>query len=498
MKVNLVSKLPKADAIAILVPEGALKGAAKTYDNDTGGAVQAAMKASRFAGKPGQVSVMMAPNGVAADRLCLVGIGKVAKLDGHGFEKAIATLVKNLLTSGAKHVAVVMDGVSNKNLSEADLTAHGGMAARLAAYRFDQYRTTQKDDQKPTLATITFAVEDLKAAKAAWTPMDKVCDGVIITRDLVSEPANVLTPPEFAKRAKALSKLGLKVEVLGEKEMTKLGMNALLGVGQGSRQESHLAIMKWTGAKDKKAKPIAFVGKGVCFDTGGISLKPPQGMWDMIWDMGGAGVVTGLMAALAGRKAKVNAVGIIGLVENMPDGNAQRPGDVVKSMSGQTIEVLNTDAEGRLVLADAMTYCKEKFDPTVMIDLATLTGAMLVSLGHDVAGVFTDSDKLAKDLFKAGEVTGDDNWHLPMPDLYDKMIDSKVADVKNIGEGRLAGSITAAMFLKRFVGDTEWAHIDIAGTTHRPGSKDPRNPTGASGYGVRLLNQYVMDVHEDA
>ncbi len=498
MKINFVAKAPKADTLAVFYTDGAKATAgAKTLDEQAGGALQKAIKASRFEGRVGQVLTVAAPADVDAARICLVGLGKTKDLNGKAAEQSLGHLIKGLLTSGAQHVAVLLEGAETKALAEAELAAHGAMAARLASYRFDKYRTTQKDDQKPSLAQISFVCADAKAASAAWAPMDKIADGVILTRDLVSEPANVLTPPEFAKRAKALEKLGLKVKVLGEKELKKLGMHALLGVGQGSVQESHVAIMEWMGAKDKKAPPVAFIGKGVCFDTGGISLKPADGMWDMIWDMGGAGVVTGLMAALAGRKAKVNAVGLIGLVENMPDGNAQRPGDIVTSMSGQTIEVLNTDAEGRLVMADVLWHAKETYKPSVMIDLATLTGAMLVSLGHDVAGVFSNDDKLAKDLFKAGEEVGDDAWHMPMPEAYDKMIDSKVADMKNIGQGRLAGSITAALFLKRFVGDTTWAHIDIAGTTHRPHTKDPLIPTGASGYGVRLLDRYLADHHED-
>jgi leucyl aminopeptidase len=337
---------------------------------------------------------------------------------------------------------------------------------------------------------------DLKAAKAAYVPLKAVAEGVAFTRDLVSEPANILYPAEFAKRVKALSKLGLEIEVLGEAEMAKLGMGSLLGVGQGSRRESQLVVIQWKGAKDKQAQSVAFVGKGVCFDTGGISIKPADGMEDMKWDMAGAGAVAGLMYALAARKAKVNAVGILGLVENMPDGNAQRPGDVVTSMSGQTIEVINTDAEGRLVLADALWYCQDRFKPRFMVDLATLTGAIIISLGNDYAGLFSNNDDLAGALLKASSGEGENLWRMPLPAQYDRMLDTLAADMKNIG-GRPGGSITAALFLQRFVNGLPWAHLDIASTAWKKPSTLATIPDGASGFGVRLLNRLVADGYED-
>jgi leucyl aminopeptidase len=317
---------------------------------------------------------------------------------------------------------------------------------------------------------------------------------VFFTRDLVSEPPNILHPEEFAKRARKLEELGVDVEILGEKEMTKLGMHTLLGVGQGSVRESQLVVMQWKGAKDKGAAPVAFVGKGVTFDTGGISIKPAAGMDAMKYDMGGAGTVTGLMHALAGRKAKVNAIGVIGLVENMPDGNAQRPGDIVKSMSGQTVEILNTDAEGRLVLADALWYTQGRFKPKFMVDLATLTGAIRVSLGLEIAGLFSNNDELAERLIAAGKAEGEELWRMPLNDRFDKMIDSPVADMKNIG-GQFGGSITAAAFLQRFVNKVPWAHLDIAGTAWAEEARGV-TPKGASGYGVRLLNRLVADHYE--
>jgi leucyl aminopeptidase len=326
--------------------------------------------------------------------------------------------------------------------------------------------------------------------------LSALADAVAFARDLVSEPANILYPAEFARRVKALEPLGLGVEILGETEMAELGMGSLLGVGQGSRRESQLAVIQWNGAADPKAQPIAFVGKGVCFDTGGISLKPADGMEEMINDMGGAAAVAGLMQVLAARKAKVNAIGILGLVENMPDGNAQRPGDIVTSMSGQTIEVINTDAEGRLVLADALWYCQDRFKPEFMIDLATLTGAIVVALGPDFGGLYSNNEALADNLLAASKASGDALWRMPLVPAYEKMIDSVAADVKN-SSGRPAGSITAALFLQRFVNDLTWAHLDIAAVAWKKASTNPAIPDGATGFGVRLLDRLVADHYED-
>jgi len=314
----------------------------------------------------------------------------------------------------------------------------------------------------------------------------------------VTEPPNVIYPDSLAKRCKELTKLGVKVEVLGEPQMRRLGMWALLGVGQGSIRESRLVVMRWNGkrgAKAKKDKPVCFVGKGITFDTGGISLKPAGGMEEMKYDMGGSGVVIGLMKALAGRKAKVNAVGVIALAENMPGSNAQRPSDVVTSMSGQTIEVLNTDAEGRLVLADALHYANTRFKPQFIVDLATLTGAIIVALGSEYAGLFSNNDKLSERLSDAGEEVGELVWRLPQGEVFDKMLKSDIADMKNISGGRGAGSITAAQFLGRFVGKTPWAHLDIAGVTWTKSDK-PLSPKGATAFGVRLLNRLVADYYE--
>ncbi|MCX7373785.1 MAG: leucyl aminopeptidase, partial [Alphaproteobacteria bacterium] len=364
----------------------------------------------------------------------------------------------------------------------------------LRSYRFDRYRTTEKAEDKPKLTKLTIATSDAGAAKTAFAPMKAVVEGVFLTRDLVSEPANILTPVEFADRLKGLEKLGLGVDVLGPKEMKKLGFGALLGVAQGSVNEPRMVVMRWNGSGKKKSQPICFIGKGVTFDTGGISIKPAGGMEDMKWDMAGAGTVIGLMAALAGRRAKCDVVGLVGLVENMPGGNAQRPGDVVTTASGQTVEVINTDAEGRLVLADVIHYAITKHDPKWMVDLATLTGAIIIALGHEHAGLFANNDDLARNIEAAGRATGELCWRMPLGDSYDKQIKSDIADMKNVG-GRPGGSITAAQFIQRFVQGRPWAHLDIAGTAWS--AKDlPVSAKGATAYGVRLLDRLVAD-HEE-
>ena len=370
------------------------------------------------------------------------------------------------------------------------------LGMKLAAYRFDRYQTQKKSDESETSgpAALTILAENAAAARRALKTSEAVFSGVTLARDLVNEPPNVLTPTEFANRAAQLEKLGVEIDVLDEKALKKLGMRALLGVGQGSEQESRVVIMKWLGAKDEKAQPIAFVGKGVVFDTGGISIKPAQGMEDMKGDMAGAAAVVGLMHTLAARKAKVNVIGAIGLVENMPDGNAQRPGDIVTSMSGQTIEIINTDAEGRLVLADVLWHVKQKYNPKFMINLATLTGAIMVALGQEHAGLFSNNDDLSNNLLKAASATGEKLWRMPLGAEYDKIIDSKFADVKNSG-GRYGGAITAAQFLQRFVDGCPWAHLDIAGTAMSSPSTDI-NKSWGSGFGVRLLDSLVAESYE--
>jgi leucyl aminopeptidase len=493
MKIDFAALDAESDAVrAVAVPaflDGALSSAAQTLDAATGGALTRAVTQGRFTGKSGQTLDLIAPAGVALARILVVGAGEEDKFTAESAEAFAASAVSALKTSGVETLDIMLTGLA------AEAGAHAAFGARLASYRFDAYRTTEAADKKPSIARVRILCDDPKGAKKAYQPMDAVADGVFFTRDLVSEPANILYPEEFARRVKKLEKLGLEVEILDEKDMKKLGMGSLLGVGQGSRRESQLAVIQWKGAKDKSAQPIAFVGKGVCFDTGGISIKAAEGMEDMKWDMGGAGAVAGLMCALATRKADVNAVGVLGLVENMPDGNAQRPGDIVTSMSGQTIEVINTDAEGRLVLADALWYCQDRFKPKFMIDLATLTGAIIISLGNDVAGLFSNNDELSEKLIAAGKAVSEPLWRMPMPAAYEKQIESLAADMKNIG-GRAGGSITAALFIQKFVNGLPWAHLDIAGTVWRNPGVNAIAPSGATGYGVRLLDRLVRDNYE--
>lgn len=490
MKIEFVASASPAEILAVLVHEGrVLSGAGPRLDTATSGALTRAMTASRFTGASNSTLIVAAPAGVDATSILLSGAGEAGKFDDLALESA----------AGAAYHAVKLSGATVLTIDASHLTAdqaaRAAFAARLAAYRFLKYRTTLKPEKTPSIETIKVAAADPKAAAAAYADLSAVADAVEFSRDLVSEPANVLYPVEFAKRVKALEKLGLEVEILGEKELEKLGFRTLLAVGMGSVRESQVAIMKWNGGK-KGDQPIAFVGKGVCFDTGGISIKPSDGMEEMKWDMGGAAAVAGLMHALAGRKAKVNAVGVLGLVENMPDGAAQRPGDVVMSLSGQSVEILNTDAEGRLVLADCLWYTQERFKPKFMLDLATLTGAMIVALGLEYAGVFSNSDALANNFLAAGPKVGENAWRMPIPAFYERHIDTPIADVKNTGNGRAGGSITAALFLQRFTNGVPWAHIDIAPTAWVKDSRNPTVPDGAVGWGVRTLDRMVQDSYE--
>ena len=495
MKITFAAKSPIApETVAVAIFAGrALGGAARDLDKATGGALGRAMATSRFTGARGQFLDVNAPNGVKAARVVLVGHGKRDKIDDLAAQELGGQLVAHLNHAGAKKVAVMVEGKSAGASAHAANLAFG---ARLRGYRFDKYRTMEKAESKPTLGRITVVAAHPREAQKAFGRLDKIADGVFFTRDLVSEPANVIYPETLAQQARTLSRLGVDVEVMSEARMAKLGMGALLGVGQGSDRESRLVVMRWNGApKRSKAAPIAFVGKGVTFDTGGISIKPAGGMEDMKWDMGGAGVVIGLMKALAGRGARVDAVGIVGLVENMPSAKAQRPGDVVTSMSGQTIEVINTDAEGRLVLADALWYCQSKYKPRFIVDLATLTGAVIVALGSYQAGMFANDDDLSAKLTAAGKAVGEPVWRLPLGPRYDKDINSDIADMKNVGKNREAGSITAAQFLQRFVNETPWAHLDIAGMAWSK-SATATVPKGGTGFGVRLLDRLVADNYE--
>lgn len=498
MKVTFAKpETPSQGAYAVGVQEGRkLSAAAAQAEKATKGAVARALNASRFKGGKDEQLIVLAPQGLDVSRLILVGFGNPGKLTALDCEAIGGRLVAALNHAGDREGTIAIESPAGSTLSEAEIAARIAVGARLRSYRFDKYRTKEKPEHKPTLKKLTITLSDPSAAKKLFDPLDKVVDSVLVTRDLVSEPANVIYPETLAREAGELASLGVKVSVLGEKEMKRLGMGALLGVGQGSERESQLVTMQWNGAGDAKAKPVCFVGKGVTFDTGGISIKPAAGMEDMKWDMGGSAVVIGVMRALAARKAKVNAVGVIGLVENMPSGNAQRPGDIVTSMSGQTIEVLNTDAEGRLVLADALWYAQENFGPSLIVDLATLTGAIMVALGTEHAGLFSNDDALSDKLTAAGKATGELLWRMPLAPAYDRLIDSPAADMKNIG-GRYGGSITAAQFLQRFIQKgTPWAHLDIAGVTWSDKDK-PTIPKGATAFGVRLLEQFVQREFED-
>jgi leucyl aminopeptidase len=445
--------------------------------------IKRAAAANQFKGKSGAVLDILAPDGIKIQRLIVIGAGKSSALKASDFLKfgGVAAGRLNAASTAVTVLAELPDGAMKPE--QAAAVASG---LRLRAYKFDRYKTKKKDGEDAAVRSeVSLAVADVNAARKAFAPEANIVDGVIIARELVNEPPNVLYPEEFARRAGQLKKLGVDVEVLDVKAMTKLG--------QGSARPSRTVIMRWNGAK-RGDQPVAFIGKGVCFDTGGISIKGAGSMEDMKGDMGGAACVVGLMHALAARKAKVNAVGAIGLVENMPDGNAQRPGDIVTSMSGQTIEIINTDAEGRLVLADVLWYVAKKFKPKFMVDLATLTGAIMVALGTEHAGMFANNDELAERLTNVGLETGEKVWRMPLGPEYDKQIDSQFADMKNTG-GRHGGSITAAQFLQRFVDDTPWAHLDIAGTAMGAPKTDINHSWG-SGYGVRLLERLVADYYE--
>nr|WP_316653459.1 leucyl aminopeptidase [uncultured Gellertiella sp.] len=459
---------------------------------DPEGLFARAARSADFTGKAKSSLEILAPHGSPADRLVVIGLGKAVTADTSGWLKAGGVAASKFGKADAVTVHIDMPAAEPDARNAADFA----LGLLLRGYEFDLYKTRkgEDDEAKPARRVkVTIVTAVASAAKKAFAEVQAIADGVILARNLVNEPANILGPVEFAERARQLEKLGVEVEILGEKEMRKLGMGSLLGVAQGSVRPPRLVILNWKGGKARQ-QPVAFVGKGVVFDTGGISIKPAGGMEDMKGDMGGAAAVTGLMHALAARKAKVNAIGILGLVENMPDGNAQRPGDIVTSMSGQTIEVINTDAEGRLVLADALWYCQDRFKPAAMINLATLTGAIMVALGTDHAGLFSNNDDLAAHLTAAGLATGEKLWRMPLGKAYDKMIDSRFADMKN-SAGRYAGAITAAQFLQRFVNNTPWAHLDIAGTA-MDSPKTEISQSWASGFGVRLLDDYVRANHE--
>lgn len=487
--------LKKVNALGLCVLEGeALAGAAATVDRDTGGMLTRAIQASRFKGEASQTLELLAPVNVSATRILLIGLGKPKDITQTTLQDAGGTLAAQLMFSGEKSAAMVIDPVEAPDLDIASMASNAAFGACLRSYRFDRYETRTPPDKQPSLEKLTIMLEKPQPARKSYKILEKVAHGVFFTRDMVNEPANVLYPESMVDRARSLEEMNVEVVALGVEEMKKLGMGALLGVGKGSAQAPKLLVMQWKGAA-ASIRPVAFVGKGITFDTGGISLKSGKDVWRMKGDMGGAAAVMGAIKALAGRKAKANIVGVAALSENMPSGTAQRPGDIVTSMSGQTIEIRNTDAEGRLVLADALWFTQDRFRPKYMVDLATLTGAKVIALGLEYAAMFSNDEFLASKLMDAGAAEDEKLWRMPLDKAYDKDIDSDIADVKNIGEGRTAGAIAAAMFLQRFVNDVPWAHVDMAGNEIADKAK-PTVPKGAWGFGVRFLNRLVADNFE--
>ena len=486
--------IPERGALVLTVadkqqlgPQGA------RLDRKLGGALKRVMSESAFTGKAEQSLTLLAPGRSQLTRILLIGIGDPTK--------ATATILERIggaafasLTGKDGQATLVMDAHEKLAVPAATAAASLASGAKLRSYRFDKYRTKLKPDQKPQLRTLTVNTPGAAEAKQAFASYDAIANAVCFARDLVTEPPNVIYPASLAEACKSLTALGVKVDVLDEKQMAKLGMGALLGVAQGSAFPARLVSMSWLGdpaASDKR--PTVFVGKGVTFDSGGLSLKPSAGMEEMKYDMGGSAAVIGALMAIAGRKAKANVIGIVGLVENMPSDRAQRPGDVVTSMSGQTIEVLNTDAEGRLVLADALWYAQETFNPRCIVDLATLTGAIIAALGHEYGGLFSNDDTLSAQLTAAGQAVEEPLWRFPLGDAYDKGIDTPIADMKNMGPRGEAGSIIGAVFLQRFIKkNMPWAHLDIAGMAWAYREK-PICPKGATAYGVRLLDRLVQD-----
>lgn len=494
MKIGFAeADLGKTGAIVAGFFEGKhLSPSAAALDAAVGGALTRALTASKATGKAGSVVDVLAPSGIQAERIVLIGLGKAADLTTSKAANFGGSAYAALATGAAEAAQILVDAPA-AGPDGPTFAAHVAFGAALRAYRFERYQTKKKSEDRPSLAKLTIATDKSNAAKKQFGDLQAIADGVTLARDLVSEPPNAIYPQSFAEQLKALTKLGVDVEIFGEKELKKLGMGMLLGVGIGSHRETHMVVMRWSGAKGDKA-PVALIGKGVTFDSGGLSLKPPKSMEDMKWDMAGAGAVAGAMHAIAARKAKANVVGLVGLVENMPSGGAQRPGDIVKSMSGQTVEVLNTDAEGRLVLGDVLWYAQDRFKPVAMVNLATLTGAIITALGVENVGLFSNNDAFSEAIDKAGKAVGETVWRMPLSDAYDKLIDSDIADMKNIGDGT-AGSIIGAQFLQRFVNDVPWAHLDIAGVAWT--KKDSATvPKGASGWGVRLLDQLVRDTYE--
>ena len=488
MKVSFVNKLSEKKETLVIVSDKSSMPKIAGLGQKTLNSINLAIKNENFKFNKLQTLEIISSDKLGYSKIIIIGLGEDPSISLRESD-----LIGGKITQLNSKTNSNIDVLVSKNISNDESMLRIGYGSILATYKFDKYKSKKsKTNFSKTIKLVSN--KNSRSLSKKFNHNRSVAQGVFLARDLVNEPSNILNPEDYAKRIKGLSKYGLKVEVLNEVKMKKLGMDSLLGVGRGSQYDSQLVIIKWDGLKTKKTKPLCFVGKGVCFDSGGISLKPGNKMEEMIGDMGGSAAVVGLMKSLALRKAKANVVGIVGLVENMPDGTAQKPGDIVNTMSGQTIEIQNTDAEGRLVLADALWYAQDRFKPEFMIDLATLTGAIVMSLGNKMAGIFSNNDSLSDKLFIAGEESGDLVWRLPLSSSYDKMINSQFADMKNIGMGG-AGSITAAQFLKRFVNKVPWVHVDIAGTATGM-EKNSINTSWATGFGVHLLDTLVSKFYE--
>ena len=497
IKVSFVSKsISKKGLLLVILDESLeLRGNLASLDKEFKGIISSAIKSKSLNTKKGSSLSLFANNGKVIQEILVYYVGSIKNYDidkadriGGGLFSSISKSVSNL--------TIYFEPSKKVKINKEELAARIIHGIKLRSYTFYKYKLKSKNNFNKSLKEIEIITKDPALAKVYYSPLKALEEGVYLTRNLVSEPANILTPKTLSEEASKLKTLGIKVEVLNLAQIKRLKMGALLGVAMGSANEPRVVSMSWNGTKNSKSKPeVCFVGKGVTFDTGGISIKPSGGMEDMKWDMGGSGVVIGLMKALAGRKAKVHVSAVVGLVENMPSGKAQRPGDVVIASSGHSIEVINTDAEGRLVLADAVTYAINKFTPKRLIDLATLTGAVIVSLGPQRAGLFSNNDELANNIFTSGEKTGEKVWRMPVGEEYDEDIKSDIADMKNVGSGRGAGATSGAKFIEQFTQNIPWAHLDIAGVTWAK-SNSELYPAGGTAFGVRLLNTYVKDFFE--
>jgi leucyl aminopeptidase len=478
--------------VVLATAGGRLGQQGEQVDEASGGALRRAIALAGKRFKRGSVIELVAPQEGGLDRILIAKVGRPDEAKTTDVEALGGSVALKLRSAGVAEARILVDAIEGLPLAPPALAVALALGASLRSYRFTRYRTKKEDDAETgEVKRLTLQLDDPDAAEKSWRSEAAVVAGVHHARDLISEPANVLYPETFADACRALGdEVGLEVEVLGRSRLQELGMNAILGVAQGSVREPFVVAMRWQGGGDEA--PVALVGKGVCFDSGGISLKPAGGMEDMKWDMGGAAAVFGAMKAIAGRKAKANVVGVVGLVENMPGGSAQRPGDVVKTAAGVTVEVINTDAEGRLVLADVLHYVAEHYKPKAMVDLATLTGAIIVALGHEQAGLFTNDEGLAGELEAAGTTVGEKVWRMPLGEAYAEHIKSDIADIKNVGRAREAGATAGAIFLARFAGDVPWAHLDIAGVTFA--KRDlPLAGKGATAFGVRLLDRWLRE-----